>query len=82
MIYTDAYVIIRLVEGTQAVRAPIEARLQPLRDRRIPRHVPFEPAGMPLQTPAPGRGPSQPPCAFVTPVRGCTVRSSGPSTST
>jgi uncharacterized protein len=31
MIYTDANVIIRLVEGTQAVRAPIEARLQPLR---------------------------------------------------
>jgi predicted nucleic acid-binding protein len=31
MIYTDANVIIRLVEGTQTVRALIEACLQPLR---------------------------------------------------
>src|SRR5262249_6179725 len=31
MIYTDANVIIRLVEGTQTVRAPLEARLQTLR---------------------------------------------------
>jgi predicted nucleic acid-binding protein len=31
MIYADANVLIRLLEGTPATRAPIEARLQPLR---------------------------------------------------
>ena len=31
MIYADANVIIRLLEGTAAVRAPLEARLRPLR---------------------------------------------------
>ena len=31
MIYADANVLIRLLEGTPAVRAPIEARLLPLR---------------------------------------------------
>lgn len=31
LIYLDANVIIRLLEGDNAVRAPIEARLQPLR---------------------------------------------------
>jgi predicted nucleic acid-binding protein len=31
MIYADANVLIRLLEGTPAVRAPIEARLVPLR---------------------------------------------------
>ncbi len=31
MIYADANVLIRLLEGTSAVRAPLEVRLQPLR---------------------------------------------------
>ena len=31
MIYADANILIRLLEGTSAVRAPIEARLVPLR---------------------------------------------------
>jgi hypothetical protein len=31
MIGTDANLIIRLLEGTPVVRAPLEARLQPLR---------------------------------------------------
>lgn len=31
MIYADANILIRLLEGTPAVRAPIEARLLPLR---------------------------------------------------
>jgi predicted nucleic acid-binding protein len=31
MIYADANVLIRLLEGTPAVRAPLEARLLPLR---------------------------------------------------
>jgi predicted nucleic acid-binding protein len=31
MIYADANILIRLLEGIPAVRAPIEARLQPLR---------------------------------------------------
>ncbi len=31
MIYTDANVLIRLLEGSPAVRAPLEARLIPLR---------------------------------------------------
>ncbi|HKB35404.1 MAG TPA: hypothetical protein VKD72_03055, partial [Gemmataceae bacterium] len=31
MIYADANTVIRLLEGDQATRAPLEARLQPLR---------------------------------------------------
>ena len=51
MIYLDANVIIRLIEGTPTVRAPLEGRIHSCFQSawRLPIDVPPQPPGMSLQ---------------------------------